>query len=59
MAKCMNQDARRRFVYGFTIEDCHMRIWFCDRTQILVSTEFDFISVRISYLSPIIVAHIS
>ncbi|KAJ3529563.1 hypothetical protein NM688_g7837 [Phlebia brevispora] len=38
------EDPRRRFVFGFTIEDTAMRLWFCDRTQLIVSTYVNFIT---------------
>lgn len=47
MAKCLREDPRRRFVYGFTIENTSMRLWFCDRAQLLVSEPFNFILVRV------------
>ncbi|KAF7795020.1 hypothetical protein EIP86_006164 [Pleurotus ostreatoroseus] len=43
-AQCMHRDARRRYVYGFTVEDCSMRLWYCDRQQIIVSASFDFVT---------------
>ena len=51
MSQCLRRDPRRRFAYGFTIEDTQMRLWFCDRKQIVVSTAFNFVSVsgRSSY----------
>ncbi len=45
MFNCMYQDPRRRFTYGYTIEDTSMKLWFCDRSQLLVSTPYDFITV--------------
>lgn len=45
MARCMRRDPRRRFVLGYTVEDAHMRLWFLDRTQIVVSTPFNFLTV--------------
>ncbi|KAJ3558272.1 hypothetical protein NM688_g1021 [Phlebia brevispora] len=44
MHHCMQKDARRRFMHAFTINNFSMRLWFCDRTQILVSEPFDFIT---------------
>ncbi|KAJ3556307.1 hypothetical protein NM688_g2099 [Phlebia brevispora] len=43
LAGCMRNDPRRRFVYGFTAEDANMRLWYCDRTQIVFSTAFNFV----------------
>ncbi|KAJ3558267.1 hypothetical protein NM688_g1024 [Phlebia brevispora] len=44
MARCMRNDARRRFVYAFTVEDTNMKLWYGDRSQILVSESFNFIT---------------
>ncbi|KAF7795938.1 hypothetical protein EIP86_007105 [Pleurotus ostreatoroseus] len=43
MANCMAADPRRRFVYAFSIENTDMRIWFCDRSQMIVSQPYNFI----------------
>ena len=45
MAACVEHDASRRFMYGFSVEDCNMRLWYFDRAQILVSSYFDFTTV--------------
>ncbi|KAJ3558270.1 hypothetical protein NM688_g1023 [Phlebia brevispora] len=50
MAKCMAGDPRRRFVFSFTIENVKMRLWFCDRSQILVSEPFNFITDHITVI---------
>lgn len=42
----MRYDPRRRFAFGFTIENYGMRLWFRDRSQIIVSRRFNFITVR-------------
>ncbi|KAJ3552127.1 hypothetical protein NM688_g4317 [Phlebia brevispora] len=61
MFQCLHRDARRRFVYGFTVDDSRMRLWFCDRSQIVVSDPFLFVTgwkpffqfwVRIMYADP-------
>ncbi|KAJ3555678.1 hypothetical protein NM688_g2446 [Phlebia brevispora] len=44
MSQCMYRDARRRFVYAFTAEDSIMRLWYCDRAQIVCSDTFDFVT---------------
>ncbi|KAJ3552165.1 hypothetical protein NM688_g4296 [Phlebia brevispora] len=44
MERCMHSDSRRRFIFAFTIEDAHMRLWYCDQSQILVCTPFNFIT---------------
>ncbi|EED77915.1 predicted protein [Postia placenta Mad-698-R] len=46
MHHCMREDARRRFTYGLTIENRTMRIWFCSRTELLVSEPIDFMSAH-------------
>ncbi|EKM55402.1 uncharacterized protein PHACADRAFT_208921 [Phanerochaete carnosa HHB-10118-sp] len=38
----MREDPRRRAAYGFTIENTSTRFWYCDRTQIIASLQFDF-----------------
>ncbi|KAF9806331.1 hypothetical protein IEO21_08711 [Rhodonia placenta] len=43
MHHCMREDARRRFTYGLTIENKTMRMWFCSRTELLVSEPINFI----------------
>lgn len=45
MHQTLRDDPRRRFTFGFTIENRTMRIWFCSRAEILVSQPFDFIAV--------------
>ncbi|EKM53940.1 uncharacterized protein PHACADRAFT_209774, partial [Phanerochaete carnosa HHB-10118-sp] len=42
----MQEDARRRFVFGFTIANTSMRMWFCSRSEVLVSEEFDIMANR-------------
>ncbi|KAF7799154.1 hypothetical protein EIP86_010385 [Pleurotus ostreatoroseus] len=44
MANCIRQDPRRRFVFGFTIENCDMKLWYCDRRNILASQPFNFVT---------------
>lgn len=41
----MGEDLRRRFVYGLTIENTAARLWFSDRSQVVVSSPFDFTAV--------------
>lgn len=43
----MQEDATRRFVFGFTIANTAMRLWFASRSEVLVSAEFDFMTVSI------------
>lgn len=47
MNQIMREDPRRRFVFGFTIENTHMRLWMANRSGIVVSEPFNFITVRI------------
>ncbi|THU96195.1 hypothetical protein K435DRAFT_664929 [Dendrothele bispora CBS 962.96] len=37
----MRNDARRRFVFGLTMEDTKIRLWFHDRAVVLASEAFD------------------
>ena len=46
MANCMLDDPARRFAYGFSVEDTRMSLWYCDRTQFVMSHSFDFVTVR-------------
>ncbi|EKM48415.1 uncharacterized protein PHACADRAFT_266377, partial [Phanerochaete carnosa HHB-10118-sp] len=39
----LRDDVRRRFVFGYTIENRKMRWWYCSRTEVFVSTPLDFI----------------
>lgn len=45
MNYCMVEDPQRRFTFGFTIEDTEMRMWFCCREIVLVSEDFNFLTV--------------
>lgn len=49
MAECMCRDPRRRFTFAYTVEDTSMRLWYCDRGQIVVSDAFNFITVSSVY----------
>ena len=46
----MQIDPCRRFVLGATIEDTSMRLWFCNRSMVIASEQFD-----INRVCPIIV----
>lgn len=46
MNHLMREDARRRFVIGFTIEDVNMRLWYCSRSDVFVSETLDWQKVR-------------
>ncbi|KAF9805238.1 hypothetical protein IEO21_09128 [Rhodonia placenta] len=39
---CMREDARHRFVYGMTIENETMRLWFSSRADTFVSKEINW-----------------
>ncbi|GJE97376.1 hypothetical protein PsYK624_135920 [Phanerochaete sordida] len=40
----LREDARRRFVIGFTIENTHMRLWVANRSDVLVSLPINFVT---------------
>ncbi|KAI0057435.1 hypothetical protein BV25DRAFT_1428083 [Artomyces pyxidatus] len=40
----LRNDPSRRFVIGITIENAQTRIWFCSRSMIFVSEQFNFIA---------------
>ncbi|EED78857.1 predicted protein [Postia placenta Mad-698-R] len=42
MHQCMREDARHRFVYGMTIENETMRLWFSSRADTFVSKEINW-----------------
>ena len=46
MHQVMREDPRRRFVFGFTIENTQMRVWMLNRSDVVVSEPFNFITVR-------------
>lgn len=50
MSHTLQKDPRRRFVFGFTIDDCKMRIWYGSRADIFVSTAFDMMTVRATFI---------
>ncbi|KAJ3557298.1 hypothetical protein NM688_g1546 [Phlebia brevispora] len=41
MHNCLRKDPCRRFTLGFTIENTTMRLWYCDRSQIVCSEPFN------------------
>ena len=49
MTHIMQEDARRRFVIAFTIENTDMRLWLATRSEVLVSLPFNWIEVRPSF----------
>ena len=50
MTHIMQEDARRRFVIAFTIENTNMRFWLASRSEVLVSLPFKWITVRHLFL---------
>ncbi|KAI0093394.1 hypothetical protein BDY19DRAFT_990038 [Irpex rosettiformis] len=50
MHQIMREDPRRRFVFGFTIENTRMRIWMASRSQVVVSRPFNFITDHKKFL---------
>lgn len=48
MNHIMREDARRRFVIGFTIEDVYMRLWYCSRSDVFASEQFNWQVVRLA-----------
>ncbi|THG98583.1 hypothetical protein EW026_g3618 [Hermanssonia centrifuga] len=62
MCNIMREDPRRRFTFGFTIEDTEMKLWYCDRSQTVASQPFNFITdhetlvhffLSLAYASPV------
>ena len=49
MHHIMREDARRRFVIGFSIDDTEMRIWYFSRSDAYVSAPFNFLTVRYTH----------
>lgn len=45
MNHVMRESLRRRFVFGYTIEDTIMRLWFLSRSDVFVCEHFDFLTV--------------
>ncbi|KAI0946838.1 hypothetical protein AcW1_010392 [Taiwanofungus camphoratus] len=58
MHHCMRDDPRRRFTIGLTIEDTDTRLWFCSRSETLVTELFNFMTtvvhifLSLMYASP-------
>ncbi|KAI0089643.1 hypothetical protein BDY19DRAFT_1070382 [Irpex rosettiformis] len=40
----MRETVYRRFIFGYTIEDTDMRLWFCSRSDLVVSEKFNFVT---------------
>ena len=49
MHHIMRDDPCRRAVFGMTIEDVNMRLWFGCRSSVIVSEPINFISVRMFF----------
>lgn len=49
MNHLLRDDPLRLHVYGFTIEKTTVRLWYCDRSQILASDPFDFSVVSLLF----------
>ncbi|PSS31966.1 hypothetical protein PHLCEN_2v2268 [Hermanssonia centrifuga] len=47
---CMVDDARRRFAFGFTIENTSMRLWWCNRELVVVSNPFNFVLDHLNFV---------
>ncbi|THG93527.1 hypothetical protein EW026_g7730 [Hermanssonia centrifuga] len=43
MHHCMANDPRRRFTFGWTIENTEMRLWHCNRSKRIVTYPFNFV----------------
>ena len=56
MGRIMKYDARRRFVIGFTIEGAMMRLWYCSRSDVFASEEFNWQEVSAVNIVPTFVA---
>lgn len=48
----LREDPRRNFVYGFTIEQTSMKLWYCDRSNIVFSEVFDIHQVSTLHYIP-------
>lgn len=47
MAQIMRDDPMRRFCYGYTVEYSTMKLWYFDRSELVVSEEFDYMTVSL------------
>ena len=50
MDRVFLEDPRRRYTFGYTIENRTLRMWFASRSEIVVSNPIDFFKVGILYL---------
>ena len=46
MQRIFTEDPCRNFVYGFTINQTSTMLWYCDRSNVVVSDAFDLHKVR-------------
>ncbi|KDQ18976.1 hypothetical protein BOTBODRAFT_88783, partial [Botryobasidium botryosum FD-172 SS1] len=49
MSYLVENDPTRRFVFGVTIEDVGMQLWYCDRSGYVTSERFNYIAVCILF----------
>lgn len=49
MHHVMQRDPCRRFTFGITIENTHMRVWLSNRSTITMAEDFDFFEVHLIY----------
>lgn len=48
----MTVDPRRRFTFGFSVQNRQMRLWFACRGVVLVTKTFDVFTVRAAFIFP-------
>ena len=53
MYQIMREDPRRRFVFGFTIENTQMRVWMANRSEVAVEDSYVGIPFPFQILLPI------
>jgi hypothetical protein len=56
MQQVLRDDVRRRATFGMTIENTTTRVWFCCRSEVIISEKFDFIEVRVYFLKIIVMS---
>jgi hypothetical protein len=50
MQHLMGGDARRRFIFGITIENTSLRLWYANRSMLVSSTPLDIVEVETTSL---------
>lgn len=45
MTQILRDDPARRFTYGVTLLNYTMRLWYCDRSEVVVSSAFHIMQV--------------